>query len=379
MATRARVPARRGRTKARPAHTTLSHCAAADLRAAVMRFKNLPRSDQIAAAEMAVYARHGELRRAWPVIDSIGVGIRRRRDSRGRERHIPEICIVFTVVRKWRKGAGSEHPDKLPSHVWVSLDRSRRISGAIPTDVVSKSASRGMRPQAPQHLIRAKFPQFAEKATLACLIQVNAAPQLFALSCKHVLSAPNIFHGSPPASVLNDASGAPFGSSSVFAGTMGVDIISLDAQLAVISDLAGARATLSAIRFHSSAQSASDIPERFYVHQPSEYGNTPLSATFVQFRYHDFPLPYETPTGTVGIRHQMLVEYRLAQGVTRKGICGSAVSSNPAGGTFLGMHIAGKDDTPWGLFIPAWLLVDGGEYGLGAGSVLHSRSAADLG
>jgi hypothetical protein len=263
--------------------------------------------------------------------------------------------------------------------LWVVLDPRERLLGAIPTDVVSRSALRGVRPQGTQRQIRADFPDRYDKATLACLIQTDALPGPYALCCKHVLSAPDILSGTNQGRVLNNGSGTEFGKSSVYYGAMGSDIISLDAQLAVIEDLAGARATMSALKFRSSiAQGTFDIPSHFFVHQPTEFGSTPLAASWVQFQYHDFTIPYSTPLGTANIHHQMLVQYQLDQGgSTQKGMSGAAVSSDPTGGMFLGMHIAGLGSD--GLFIPAWLLIDGSQYGLSPESVLHPRGAADAG
>lgn len=165
----------------------------------------------------------------------------------------------------------------------------------------------------------------------------------------------------------------------MYYGDVGPGIISLDAQLAVIGNLAGALATMTSLQFDGAvARGTADIPPQFYMHQPMEFGASPMLATWTRDRYSDFTLPYDTPVGVVPIAHRMLVQYQLENGAqTDEGMSGAAVSSGVAGGRFLGMHIGGAVTD--GLFIPAWLLLDGSRYGLPPGSRLIPRGAGDLG
>ncbi|MBN8741329.1 MAG: hypothetical protein BGP24_15360 [Lysobacterales bacterium 69-70] len=332
-------------------------------------FRQLPHAQQIALAEEIVAARRAELALGRSGVCSIGVGLRRRRDVYGRIRVTRSVCIVFVVRRKWPKRARCTHPLRVPEHLWTAVGPMHaRTWCAVPTDVMPQAPFRRWRPQA-QANVSAQRNAVEAIGTLACLVKGVGSGRTYALGCKHVLSGTEFLSGSSAWNVIATGGGAVLGRGSVHAAAMTAGGLSLDAQLAVLTDPTAAKATLAPLRFDAARPVALEPADirllaTFYVHRPGRGDRAPAKATCVSFHYDDFELDYAEAALSatrIPIRHETLVEYVTAAG-TFPGMSGAPVTSRRDGGMFLGMHIAGDGTT--GCFVPAWLLLDGSAYGL---------------
>jgi hypothetical protein len=255
--------------------------------AAYQRFKReLTRKEKLAIIEEIVETRGATLTRAYKSVVEVSLGHRRRVSRKdGKTRESTELCVVFTVKRKWRKDTDGPSDEKLPAHLFAywTVGTERKLC-AVPTDVVDAREDHGIQPQAKRLRVKVDPKGLGswEMGTITCAIHrlnsIESPEKLYALSCRHVYS----LAGSIPGGVSNTgvflhdsdavsrrqvaktrATAGPFRPARMLPNGSFGDI-SFDAQLAEVTDIQNLAATLHNIRFSGIADSVFDLPERNY-------------------------------------------------------------------------------------------------------------------
>jgi hypothetical protein len=344
-----------------------------DLEAAREAFRSLGHNEQMRLARELVEARSAEITRAYADVISLGPGYRVHA-TRTRRAVRPEVCVTVVVKRKWPKGTRGRHVRRVPEHFLTHATiGERRVPCAVPTDVEDGRHFARIRPQAqgtaPPARIRASAPDETSDTALgmvACAITRDGDDQIvYAVSCKHVFGMGLILdpaqHHRAEISLADD--GTAVARATPISGRLGNGLpYSFDAQLAqVVADgRGGLLAALGNVKLRNLALEWSDLrTETDYWIQTSR---GPVKVHFTGI--HTEPIDYDE-NGLDDVRHQELARFLMPDDVTIKGDSGAPVTTEPAGGTLLGMHIAAYADQRIAIAIPAWLLLSSGSYGLG--------------
>ena len=161
-----------------------------------------------------------------------------------------------------------------------------------------------------------------------------------------------------PVVLANDPSGAEVARTRATRGPFAPEpAVSMDAQLARVTSIESLRSILPAARIsHEIFDDAALDAELartaiFFVLAPSG----PVQVAFDGFQMMALPWP------DVGnVRHERLIRFRTVQGSIERGQSGSPVTTQPDGGTLIGMLIAKLDDLAY--VVPVNHLLDSRRY-----------------
>lgn len=345
-----------------------------DTKAAREVFRSLGHAEQMRLARELVEARRAEITRAYADVISVNPGYRVQRARRVRRAVRPEVCVTVVVKRKWPKGTRGRHARRVPEHFLTHTTiGERRVLCAVPTDVEDGRHFARIRPQAQGAALPARIRASAAAETsktalgmVACAITRDGDDQIvYAVGCKHVFGMGLILdpaqHHRAEIGLAGD--GTAVARATPISGRLGNGMpYSFDAHLARV--VAGGRdglfVALGNVKLRNLALEWSDLrSETDYWIQTSR---GPVKAHFTGV--HTEPIPYDD-NGLDDVRHHELARFLMPDDVTVKGDSGAPVTTEPAGGTLLGMHIAAYGDQRIAIAIPAWLLLSSGSYGLG--------------
>jgi len=331
-----------------------------DLSHARAVFDALPETERRRLARELVATRAGELVRAYPDVVSVSAGFRIRKDRTRSPDVQRDVCVTLIVKRKLPR-ASLPKARRLPKALFTYCRvGSERVLCAISTDIEDAGRLRRIRPLLPIEAIAAGQPSSAP-GMIACAVARGGG--VYAVSCRHVYGMalmPN-----PPTldepEVRKVGDIASFARATKFAGPLknGLEF-SFDGQLAEVLDADPLRAILRDVTYASRALGWDDL-------HPGEdawivTARGPILARFA--KQHFDPVEYSRRLND--IRHRVLARFVTPDGSAEQGDSGSPIMSTPNGGKLLGMLIAG-DQQSYVLAIPAWQLVDPGNYGLDDG------------
>jgi len=158
------------------------------LEAAAARFIALSHKKQMQILCELIETRSAELEMAYPNVVRLGIGRRRRRDSKGRSRirENEPACVLFMVKKKWprRSTRDGAIPPCLLTYTQI---RGRRQLVAVPTDV--DAAVWLLKARANANIFASvDGAQAFEKGAFCCALKSSNGNAVFGVSCRHVLS-----------------------------------------------------------------------------------------------------------------------------------------------------------------------------------------------
>jgi hypothetical protein len=276
--------------------------------------------------------------------------------------------VIFIVKRKWAKTSEENDDEKLPAHLFAYWRvRGKRKRCAVPTDVDDASVHAGFRPQALGDRILVAAHGKETFGSVTCGVHRSVfGDRPFAISCRHVFSLSKIMHPDEVigASVDLAGSGRKVGETLHVKGRLeDSPVLSHDAQVAIVKDVAALREALGDMNLFDWARSENDVPDEYDVVVRGRH----ISAKFRGFVQPS--IDYQRPHAR-DVIHERLILSQLTT-PTQIGQSGSPLVSRDGRGLLVGMHIAGKfddEDGALGLAIPAWHLLDPERYGVPPGA-----------
>ena len=333
--------------------------------------KELTLQEQLTLTTEIAACRSSELCKAYKNVIAVISGYGTKRTKKNVRKKRPP-CVTFIVRSKW-KDPGSLSPEyrnkeELPKYLFAywSVDGERKLC-AVPTDVEPGDQYYKIRPQSNNGVgiesVTFQGRNFTDAGAVACSLKrrippkEDFEPELYILSCRHLFSLTEQCH---PSNVFADVLKVGFKLAETLSIkgplTASSQKFSLDAQLAWTTDLELLNTVFESIRFNGDyARYVDDIPENYFIITPHGIKDA-RKKRFIYGDYTRFGVHYERVGYVV---HPLLIESEVWPH-TQRGDSGSPVTSDPDGGTFLGMHIAGNGCC--GFMIPAFDLIYSGNF-----------------
>jgi hypothetical protein len=343
-------------------------------------WEGLSAARRMALASQIVETRARELRASYQGVLSVTYGFARYRE-RGKHRVWREPCVTFLVEKKWRKDAAAHREGRVPEYLFTycTVRGAMRLC-AVPTDVEDASDYKLLPHDDGQPVVVLDDDSNEVTGAITCVVQRPGDTQTYAISCRHVFGMSRCTPAKYPvgASVCPGkidtdgtvtrigerkdamASVAPFYGVLLSGGRS-----CFDAALAEIR-AAGADGSLrAAVPPLKPPGGGKSYLDRFAdLANVGEYvirtprGDVPAKYVRGWSSEQQRPLEYE---GVGPVIQRVVVVESLASGGTRPGDSGSPVV-NQAGTQLLGMHIAGGGETQAAFMLPAYELLNPGNY-----------------
>ena len=322
-------------------------------------FHELTDAERQQLVDEIVESRAAELCRAYEGVVSVFLGYGLEKDSKNEDLNVRQVpCVTFLVRSKWRGSEARRTKGRIPSHLlayWHGAGRSMRV--AVPTDVDDGRDHTGVEPHtAPGIHVRINA-STSEQGAIACAVRRSGLDKTYFISAKHVLNASSTLYPDNQwgSAVHSAAGGLRIGKTLGVAGALSnIAEESFDAQLGRVENEGALRDAMKNIDFRAVARSSHDVPPDYFILAPG--GAIPAERA-------GYPPNYIINYGRSGIDsvvHRVLLQSLCTPGTLSRGISGSPIMSARAGGTLLGMHIAGNDRRSFA--IPAWRLLSARNY-----------------
>jgi len=324
-------------------------------------FRSLPQDQQMQLARELVETRRAEITRTYVDVISVSVGYRLRRDESGTRRVEPEVCVILVVKKKWKPGSRGVRARRVPRHFFAHWTiGGRRVLCAVPTDVEDGRRLGQIRPQRQIEAIAPAETPLRSAGVIACGIIRDGDDTAYAIGCRHVFGMALILDPAKhhAAQIRLVGQNTVLSLATPIAGRLGNGPdYSFDSQLARVLDADLLSTALDGVKPAERALSWDDIRQGIDYWILTPHG--PVRAHFVAV--HTEPIVYTSQLNDV--RHFQLARFLLPDRATIDGDSGSAVMTEKAGGTLVGMHIGGNGED-LSLVIPAWQLFHAPWYGI---------------
>jgi hypothetical protein len=146
-----------------------------------LRWEELSNSQQLESLVAIWHRRAAEFRREYPNVLSVGMGYKTTNGER-----LPKYCLAFLVDRKTDAGR------QVPSFVRTFVDhQGSRRAVDVPTDVDALGdgeLQQGVNAADGMVVASASNPALRKSGAVCCLARLQGHPDLFVLSCHHVLT-----------------------------------------------------------------------------------------------------------------------------------------------------------------------------------------------
>lgn len=315
-------------------------------------FTALDFASQMQVVDEIVTTRSAELCRAYRDVVGVAAGVRLQRERKngklGERQVVREPCVTL-LVRAKHEAKAVPRERMVPKHLFAyATAGDRRRLCAVPTDVEDGRHYAAIKPDASTTVV-VDGDTFG---TLVCAITRSSQPlgSIFAIGCRHVLSAPG-------AGATLTASGRNIGVSIDVRGELSPRITPcLDAQLAKLQDADAKHAVFGRLQIKGMAASLGEVralPSYFIVTPDG-----PIEAHYAG----EAPVEWAIDYPELGPIHHALLLKSLPETPTSAGHSGSPVLTDPDGGVLLGMHIGANVDERIAYMIPAWHLLDAKRY-----------------
>lgn len=309
-------------------------------------WEQLPSEKQLQVLAWLCRSRSKLLKREFPEALSVGVGHKTTAGKR-----LPTLCLAFLVLRKAE--AGKQLPQTIRTTIKID---GRRRQVHVPTDVEELADSGphlATNTAAGILVVSASQPAIRGTGAVCCLVRAKGQPDLFALSCHHVLTlSPKVGQCRIVMDALvADRQGVPFGQ--LF------EAVPMTPHQPSQIDVAIARVEAGSMVqwVHSGMQPKStdmglSKPQNCTIYAPGRLVDAVYVKTWPEVR-----LPYPG-CGDV----QIVCAYQF-QAATKPGDSGSPVIGGD--GTLYGMHFWGSPSNNFAMAIPAGYLFGQGVFHAG--------------
>jgi hypothetical protein len=309
-------------------------------------WEQLPSEKQLQVLTRLCRSRSKLLKREFPEVLSVGIGHKTTAGER-----LPTLCLGFLVLRKAE--AGKQLPQAI--RTTINID-GRRRQVHVPTDVEELADSGPhLATDAASGILVASASQPAIRGTgaVCCLVRAQGQPDLFALSCHHVLTLSPKVGGCRVVmdTLVADRQGVPFGQLFEAVPMTPQQPSQIDAAIARVEAGSTVEWLHSGMQPRSTDMGLSK-PQDCTIYAPGRL----VHAVYVK-TWPEVQLPYP---GCGDI--QIVCAYQF-QAATQPGDSGSPVIGGD--GTLYGMHFWGSPSSNFAMAIPAGYLFGPGVFHVG--------------